>query len=186
QTGVASRRPRSGARHVTTPRVDRFLIIQARRQPFAIARQHLQSLSNVTGTRISDQTVRNRLREEEEIIMEYVVPRTNAIGRENLIFLDNARPHRAQNVILALSNNEMNLLPLPPLSPELNPIEHVWNMLQNHLNSHDPHPRTVRELGDILPDLCHEIPQEQIDNCIESMPNKCPAVIEAQGASIRY
>ncbi|RZC36962.1 HTH 29 domain containing protein [Asbolus verrucosus] len=64
QTGVASRRPGSGARRVTTPREDRFLIIQARRQPFATAPQHLQSLSNATGTRISNQTVRNQLRED--------------------------------------------------------------------------------------------------------------------------
>ncbi|RZC42983.1 hypothetical protein BDFB_013274, partial [Asbolus verrucosus] len=97
-------------------------------------------------------------RYEEEIITEYIVPRANAIGRENLIFLDdNARPHRAQNVMLALSNNEMNLLLLPPLSPDLNPMKHVWDMLQNRLNFHDPHPSTVRELRDILPGLCHEI-----------------------------
>ncbi|RZC37095.1 DDE 3 domain containing protein, partial [Asbolus verrucosus] len=58
--------------------------------------------------------------------MEYVVPRANAIGRENFIFLDDyARPHRAQSVMLALNNNEMNLFPFPPLSPDLNPIEHV-------------------------------------------------------------
>ncbi|RZC34284.1 hypothetical protein BDFB_015324, partial [Asbolus verrucosus] len=64
--------------------------------------------------------------------------------------------------MLAFSNNEMDLLLLPPLSPDLNPIERVWGMLQNRLNSHDPHPRTARELRDILPDLWHEIPQEQI------------------------
>ncbi|RZB40144.1 hypothetical protein BDFB_003747 [Asbolus verrucosus] len=43
QTGVASRKPASEARQVTTPREDRFLIIQARRQPFATACQHLQA-----------------------------------------------------------------------------------------------------------------------------------------------
>ncbi|RZC35309.1 hypothetical protein BDFB_012547, partial [Asbolus verrucosus] len=38
QTGVASRRPEGEARRVTSPRKDRFLIIQARRQRFATAR----------------------------------------------------------------------------------------------------------------------------------------------------
>ncbi|RZC36377.1 HTH Tnp Tc3 2 domain containing protein [Asbolus verrucosus] len=63
QTGVVSKRSGDEARRVTTPMEDRFLIIQARRQPFATAHQYLQSLSNATGTRISNQIVRNRLRE---------------------------------------------------------------------------------------------------------------------------
>lgn len=295
QTGTASRRPGSGSERVTTPREDRFLIIQARRQPFATARQHMRSLVNATGTRVSDQTVRNRLwevrltsyrpqrrppltrdhkrqrriwaeqrleeatpwedilftdesrfcihndsrrkrvyreqghrylpqyiqpvvafggggvmvwagislgyrtnlhifdgnvnarRYEEEIIMGHVLPRGNEIGRENLIFLDdNARPHRAQNVIRALNDNEINRLPLTPHSPDLNPIEHVWDMLQKRMDNHNPQPTTVRELRHILPILWHEIPQEHIDNCIESMPNRCQAVIDARGGSTRY
>ncbi|RZB38968.1 DDE 3 domain containing protein, partial [Asbolus verrucosus] len=141
------------------------------------------SLEWLTDLHIFDGTL-NARRYEEEIIMEYVVPRANAIGRENLIFLDdNVRPHCARNVMLALNNNEKNL---PPLSPDLNSIKHVWDMLQNRLNSHDPHSRTVRELRDILSGFWHEIPQEQIDNCIESMPNKCQVVIEEQGGSSRY
>ncbi|RZC38779.1 hypothetical protein BDFB_014831, partial [Asbolus verrucosus] len=83
-------------------------------------------------------------------------------------------------------NNEMNLFPLPPLPPDLNPVKHVWDILQNPLNSHDPHPRTVRELRDILSGFWDEIPQEQIDNSSESMPNKCQAVIDAQDGSTRY
>ncbi|RZC35147.1 hypothetical protein BDFB_014604 [Asbolus verrucosus] len=87
--------------------------------------------------------------------------------------------------MLALNNNEMNLLPLPPLSPDLSPNEHMWDMLQNRLNSHDPHPKAVRKLRNILPGLWYEIPQEQIDNCVESMPNRRQAV-EVQGGSTRY
>ncbi|RZC42239.1 hypothetical protein BDFB_007025 [Asbolus verrucosus] len=63
-----------------------------------------------TNLHIFDGTL-NANRYEEEIIMKYVVPRANAIGRENLIFLDdNARPHRVQNVMLALSNNEIIII----------------------------------------------------------------------------
>ena len=49
------------------------------------------------------------------------------------IILDNARPHRAKAVIEYLennSNNRINLLFLPPYSPELNPAENIWLQLR--------------------------------------------------------
>jgi hypothetical protein len=53
QTETALRRPDSGSERVTTPREDRFLIIQARKQPFPTARQHIMhnmhNIVNATG-----------------------------------------------------------------------------------------------------------------------------------------
>ena len=58
----------------------------------------------------------NARRCEEEIILEYVVPRANAVGSQNLIFMDdNVRLQRARNVFESLNNHEINHLRLPPL-----------------------------------------------------------------------
>ncbi|CAH1379143.1 unnamed protein product, partial [Tenebrio molitor] len=63
QEGSAKRRPGSGSERKTNQREDRYLHIQARRNPFMSAPLLQRELQNATGTRIPDQTVRNRLKE---------------------------------------------------------------------------------------------------------------------------
>ena len=42
---------------------------------------------------------------------------------------DNARPHTALVTSNFLAQNNVNVLPWPALSPEMNPIEHIWDEL---------------------------------------------------------
>ena len=47
---------------------------------------------------------------------------------------DNARPHTARVTLDFLRQNNVNLMPHPALSPDLNPIEHLLDMVQRQLN----------------------------------------------------
>ena len=60
-TGQFSARPRSGRPRATTQREDHFMVLSARRRRFVTARRLQTDLQTATGTRISTQTVRNRL-----------------------------------------------------------------------------------------------------------------------------
>jgi len=44
-----------------------------------------------------------------------------------LLVLDGAGWHRAKDLVVPAN---INLLPLPPYSPELNPVEHIWDELR--------------------------------------------------------
>ena len=71
-----------------------------------------------------------------DIIRGLVEPISQAIG-ENFIFLDdNAPPHRTLEVQTTLRNLGITHLRLPARSPDLNPIEHAWDMLQRALDNH--------------------------------------------------
>lgn len=72
----------------------------------------------------------------------------------------------------------------PAQSPDLNPIEHLWDELgcrvgkKKHSNK--------RELLRSLNDEWTNIPQERITRLIESMPRRCAAVIAAKGMATKY
>ena len=48
---------------------------------------------------------------------------------EALFQQDNARPHIARGTINFFANSHVNLLAWPPRSPDLSPIEHMWDMM---------------------------------------------------------
>ncbi|GFV44250.1 DDE_3 domain-containing protein [Trichonephila clavipes] len=52
-----------------------------------------------------------------------------AMGDEFLFMDDNARPHRANIVDECLQSENITRMYLPAYSLNLNPIEHVWDML---------------------------------------------------------
>ncbi|GFW46846.1 HTH_Tnp_Tc3_2 domain-containing protein [Trichonephila clavipes] len=56
--------------------------------------------------------------------------------------------------------------------PDLNPIEHVWDMLGRRIAAHQPPSTCLPELRRALLDEWCNIPQDQIDNLILSMPRR--------------
>ncbi|CAH1996830.1 unnamed protein product [Acanthoscelides obtectus] len=56
---------------------------------------------------------------------------------------DNARPHVARVTIDFFQHNDVTLLPWPPRSPDLSPIEHVWDMMGRRLLNLQRSPQTL-------------------------------------------
>jgi len=56
-----------------------------------------------------------------------------ALGRHAAVVIDNAGWHTSKELLVS---DNITLIPLPPYSPELNPMEQVWEWLkQNHLSN---------------------------------------------------
>ena len=100
---------------------------------------------------------------------------------------DNAPPHRARITQDYITNNNMQILhPWPAASPDLNPIEHVWDIIGRHVESADPRPQNNAQLLQSLTDAWNDIPQASIRHIIDSMRRRCQAVINAGGGHTRY
>lgn len=74
----------------------------------------------------------------------------------------------------------------PTCSPDLNPIEHIWDIMSRSIHQRHVAPQTVQELVDALVQVWEEIPQETIRHLIRSMPRHCREVIQARGGHTHY
>ncbi|GBM59708.1 Transposable element Tcb1 transposase [Araneus ventricosus] len=120
------------------------------------------------------------------ILKQHVRLFRGAMGAEFLFMDDNARPHRANIVDECLQSEDITHMDWPAYSPDLNPIEHVWDMLRRRIAARQPPPTYLPKLRRALLDEWCNIPQDQIDNLILSMPRRCKACIASSGRHTPY
>ncbi|GFU41096.1 DDE_3 domain-containing protein [Trichonephila clavipes] len=106
------------------------------------------------------------------ILEQHVRLFRGAMGAQFLFMDDNARPHRANIVDECLLSEDINRMDWPAYSSDLNPIEHVWDKLDRRIAARQPPPTDLPELRRALLDEWCNIPQDQIDNLILSMPRR--------------
>ncbi|UYV83518.1 PLEKHH1 [Cordylochernes scorpioides] len=68
------------------------------------------------------------------------------------------------------------MLPWPPYSPDLSPIEHVWDIIGRRLHAL-PQPRSEDELWQMVEREWRAIPQDAIPTLIGSLPRRVAACI---------
>ena len=99
------------------------------------------------------------LRYVNEILDVYVRPYAGAVGENFILMDDNARAHRAHITDLYLEQATIVRMEWPARSPDLNPIEHAWDMLQTAVSSRRPvQPASVQKLRQALLEEWDQIP----------------------------
>ena len=95
---------------------------------------------------------------------------------------DNARPHRTGLVDDMQEEEGIERMQWPTSSPDLNPIEHVWDALgrRTAADQHLPH------LQIALMEESPRILQELIDHLFASTPRRCEAVLNVRGDYAPY
>ena len=109
------------------------------------------------------------LRYVNEILDVYVRPYAGAVGENFILMDDNARAHRARITDQYLEQATIVRMEWPARSPDLNPIEHAWDMLQTAVSSRPVQPASVQELRQALLEEWDQIPQYKIRRLISSM-----------------
>lgn len=126
----------------------------------------------------------NARRYIDQILRPYVLPVRQRLRRFFLMH-DNARPHTAIVTRHFLEDHNISVLRHPPMSPDLNPIEHVWDMMGRRLRQEYPNLQNLAALERALVRIWQTIPQARIRRCI-NMADRLGAVIEARGGNTRF
>ncbi len=124
------------------------------------------------------------------IVAEHVRPFMSTVcpSSDGYFQLDNATCHKAQIISdwLLEPDNEFNLLKWPPQSPDLNPIEHLWDVVEREIHIMDVQPTNLQQLYDAIMSIWTKISEECFQHLVESMLQRIKAVLKAKGGPTRY
>uniref|UniRef100_A0A8K9WSF2 Tc1-like transposase DDE domain-containing protein n=1 Tax=Oncorhynchus mykiss TaxID=8022 RepID=A0A8K9WSF2_ONCMY len=126
----------------------------------------------------------NTVHYRENILLPHVVPFMQAHPDMKLQH-DNATSHTAHSVRDFLQDRKVSVLPWPAKSPELNSIEHVWDLLDRRVRARSIPPRNVQELAGALVEEWGNISQQELANLVQSMRRRT-AVLNAAGGHTEY
>lgn len=120
------------------------------------------------------------------ILLDHVVPYAGFVGENFILMHDNARCHTARITQHFLREVDLRTMNWPALSPDLNPIEHLWDELKRRVRARNVAPSSLDELKAALLEEWEGIPQDTIKKLIRSMKNRLRAVIRARGGNTKY
>jgi transposase len=111
----------------------------------------------------------------------------SGISEESIIFQqDNDPKHFSKRAQNWFKSEGIRLLDWPAQSPDLSPIEHLWQHLKKRLNSYERSARGVWELWERIDAEWGKIEVEECQKLIESMPRRLEAVIQDNGGHTKY
>ena len=99
---------------------------------------------------------------------------------------DNNPKHTCRKVKEWLEEQDFKTMIWPAQSPDLNPIEHLWQHLKRRLAEHETPPKGILELWERIQVEWERIPTSFCQDLIESMPRRVAAVIRAKGGYTKY
>uniref|UniRef100_A0A8D0DBC0 Tc1-like transposase DDE domain-containing protein n=1 Tax=Sander lucioperca TaxID=283035 RepID=A0A8D0DBC0_SANLU len=175
-----------GGMRARRPQVGVVLTAQHRAGRLAFAREHQDWQIRHWRPVLFTDEVLTAIRYRDEILRPLVRPYAGAVGPGFLLMQDNARPHVAGVCQQLLQEEGIDAMDWPARSPDLNPIEHIWDIMSRSIHRRHVAPQTVQELADALVQVWEEIPQETIRHLIRSMPRRCREVMQARGGHTHY
>jgi transposase len=93
---------------------------------------------------------------------------------------DNARPRRSRAVTAYLQSEAVTSVPWSAMSPDLNPIEHTWDMFGRRMHVREPPVQNIRRLEAALHREWQQLSQQDIRRLTGGMRRRAKAVIQAR------
>lgn len=123
----------------------------------------------------------------QQIMNEKMLPSAENLFEHNdkwIYVHDNDTKHTAKETKEWFEANGIEVMKWPPQSPDLNPIENVWNIIKQRLSKYNPN--NLDELFLFIDKEWGNIDKKTISNLIRSMKNRCEKVIASKGFPIDY
>ncbi|GFX39748.1 transposable element Tcb2 transposase [Trichonephila clavipes] len=138
-------------------------------------RLHVVANGTMTGQRYID-----------EVLLPHVRLFRGAVGDKFVFMEDNATCHQTLAVQDCLDSDGTQRLVWPARSPDLNPIENVWDALGRQIAGQNYPPTNKNTLIRALTEEWDKLPQQLLDNVVQSMVRRVECCITLHGGHIPY
>ena len=119
-----------------------------------------------------------------DILKQSMIPSLCRLGHRAVFQHDNDPKHTSKMTTTLLKKLRVKVMDCPRMSPDLNPIEHLWGILKQKVE--------VRKVSNIH-QLCNVIMEEwkrtaeaTCEALVNSMPKRVKAVLEDNGGYTKY
>ena len=104
----------------------------------------------------------NAQRYIDEVMEPHVVPMLRNIGQHSIFMDDNASCHRARVVNNFVQDENITCMDWPACSPDLNPIENLWDYLGRQLQARIQEGDNLNDVLRYLQEEWNQIPLNRI------------------------
>lgn len=99
---------------------------------------------------------------------------------------DNCPVHTANAVREWFHRNNIEVLPWPAYSPDINPIENVWGTIVKEIYKRNFRPNNSNELWEVIHECWEGLDPNITVNLINSIPDRLAQIIEKNGQMTKY
>jgi hypothetical protein len=122
-----------------------------------------------------------------DVLENHLLPFWNRLDQGSLFMQDGAPTHKANLTKKWLEDNKISSMDWPAQSPDLNPIENIWQQLKSALEKRVPQVKTKAELLIALQEEWAKLGEKNtLDKLIKSMPKHVRLVIHSNGMPTKY
>jgi DDE superfamily endonuclease len=115
------------------------------------------------------------------------VPLIDDNGLRLTFMQDSAPAHAAIGTVADLRERGIVCVKWPAYSPDLNPIEKLWNWMKDWIQDRYNNNLTgYNALREAVQAAWEAVPEAYLEYELLEMPNRCQAVINANGEQTRY
>ncbi|GBL74526.1 hypothetical protein AVEN_235454-1 [Araneus ventricosus] len=82
--------------------------------------------------------------------------------------------------------DEFHLMFWPPNLPDLNPMEHIWDVMERQLRAQTPPCPNISTLRDLCLDIWCNLSPVMYQKLVASMPRRVAAILKAKRGATRY
>lgn len=119
-----------------------------------------------------------------EILRNHVPQIDEMLGDDWRFQQDNDPKHTSRLAREFLQNNVPEVIDWPSNSPDLNPIENLWQIVKSNVEKRMP--KNLNDLEKFMTEEWNLIPESVILNLVNSMRPRCELIIENNGERIPY
>lgn len=122
----------------------------------------------------------------KNILQEHLIQSASNMGlRRSFVFQQDNDPKHICNLVKKFINqSKINVLEWPPQSPDLNPIEHLWDEMDRKVKKSQR--TSMKVFKNALKQTWDEIDSATLQNLVNSIPKRLKEVIKNRGYATKY